>query len=258
MKVDSLVSIRWKLPVVCADGAIQVCRLVLLERPENISLFDTVPFDWVKNRALVKRAKAEHDALPDNMRTLINAILWNGTRFRHFCTRPSSVKGHHSYMNGNLVHTVEVAETVRLNAPRYPEADLGISLACAWLHDMGKAEEYNPWKNGWGMSDRGKLIGHRHTVLEWIAAAMATNRIVIPERHYLSMMHALTAAPGAEYIGIRTPVTPEATLLNMADRLSGESSLTAMLANKNGGWGNDHPHRKSRPFTLKENLLETF
>lgn len=251
LKEDMLVSVRWKLPVHCHAGAIQVSRLVLLELPINtVNLFETVPHRWVKNRELVGRAKVILDTLPDNLRFLFTAILWNGARFRRFCNRPASVSGHHSVESGNLLHTIEVAETVMLNINRYPKANLGIGLAAALLHDIGKAEEYNRWSNGWGMTDRGKLVGHRHTVLEWIAAAMATNRIHIPEKHYLSLVHALTAAPGAEYIGVRTPVTPEATLLSLADKLSGESDLTTMLANHTGGWGSQHPHRKSKPFTL--------
>jgi 3'-5' exoribonuclease len=251
LKEDVLVSVRWKLPVFCTEGAIQISRLVLLEHPiGTLNLFETVPYHWVKDRQLVNRAKAIMDALPDNLSLLIIAILWNGARFHRFCNRPASVSGHHSFESGNLLHTVEVAETIQLNASRYPLANLGISLAAALLHDIGKADEYSQWGDGWGMTDRGKLVGHRHTVLEWIAAAKATNRIYIPDAHYLSLIHALTAAPGAEFIGIRAPTTPEATLLNIADKLSGESSLTGMLVNKNGGWGIKHHHRKSKPFTL--------
>lgn len=259
LKPDMLVSVRWKLPVTCTDGAIQISRLVLLEHPvKGLNLFDTVPYDWVKDRALVKRARTLLDALPDNLHLLILAILWNGTRFRRFCNRPASLTGHHSHENGNLQHTVEVSENVILNGPCYPLANPGISLAAAWLHDMGKADEYNPWSNGWGMTDRGRLVGHRHTVLEWIAAARATNRILIAENHYLSLLHALTAAPGAEFIGIRPPTTPEATLLSIADKLSGESDLTGMLAKQQGGWGNQHPHRKSKPYTLPVNIAASF
>lgn len=260
LKADMLVSVRWKLPVNSVGGAIQISRLVLLERPiKGANLFETVPFAWVKDHDLVKRAKTVMDALPDNLNHLIVAILWHGTRFRHFCNRPASMNGHHSTVNGNLLHTTEVAETVMLNAARYPQANLGISLAAAILHDVGKADEYNQWSNGnWGMTDRGKLVGHRHTIIEWISAAMATNRILIQDKHYLSLIHALTAAPGAEWIGIRAPATPEATLLNVADKLSGESSLTSMLANQNGGWGTKHPHRKGNLFTLPADALTTF
>jgi len=257
LKADLLVSVRWKLPVVCVGGAIQISRLVLLEHPiKGINPFETVPHSWVKDRDLVKRAKSLLDALPDNLQHLITAVLCDGIRFRRFCDRPASMNNHHAYLNGNLRHTVEVAETVQLLAVRYPQANLGVSMAAALLHDTGKAVEYNPWgcNDRWGMTDRGKLIGHRHTVIEWIAQAMVTNRIMLPEKHYLSLMHAMTSAPNAEWLGIRNPSTPEATLLSMADRLSGESALTAQLAKQNGGWGEKHPHRKGKPFTLPSDL----
>lgn len=259
LKTDMLVSVRWKLPVTCVKGAIQISRLVLLEHPiKGTNLFETVPYAWVKDRKLVKRASTILSALPDNLHLLIITILWDGTRFRRFCNRPSSISGHHSHENGNLLHTIEVAENVRLNARCYPLANEGICIAAALLHDMGKADEYYPWSKGWGMTDRGKLVGHRHTVIEWIAVARATNRILIAENHYLSLLHALTAAPGADFIGIRAPTTPEATLLSIADKLSGESALTGTLANQRGGWGNQHPHRKSKPYTLPPDVWASF
>ena len=259
LKADLLVSVRWKLPYTCVNGAIQISRLVLIERPiKGTNLFESVPHDWVKDRKLVARAKDMLELLPENLQHLITTVLWNGVRFRQFCDRPASVSDHHAYQNGNLRHTVEVAETVKLLAENYLQANLGISLAAAILHDVGKAEEYTPWSNGWGMTDRGKLVGHRHTVLEWIAVAVARNRINLPEPHYLSLIHALTAAPGAEWLGIRIPATPEATLLSMADRLSNESALTAQLAKQSGGWGDKHPHRKGKPFTLPTDDMSTF
>lgn len=252
LRTDLLVSVRWKLPAIMTRGALQIARLVLLEYPvKGVNPFETVPPRWVKDRSLVTKARNLLNALPDNLRQLVCAIFWDGVRFRLFCDRPASMRDHHSNRNGNLRHTVEVGEMVRLLASRYPQANLGISLAAALLHDAGKAAEYDTWSNGgWCMTDRGKLVGHRHTVLEWIAVAMAKNRVILSERHHLSLLHALTAAPNAEWLGIRSPVTPEATLLSMADRLSGESALTAELASRAGGWGGRHPNRKGKPFTL--------
>lgn len=252
LRSDILVSVRWKLPVVSAGGAIQISRLVLLEHPvKGVNLFEMIPPSWVNDRELVRRGTRMLDRLESNLKLLVTAILWDGPRFRRFCDRPASIRGHHAYRNKNLRHTIEVAEKVRVLAEGYPQANLGISVTAAILHDVGKADEYDSWgKDSWGMTDRGKLVGHRHTVLEWIAVALATNRIVLPEQHYLSLLHALTSAPNAEWLGIRTPVTPEATLVSMADRLSGESALTAQLSRRNGGWGSQHPHRKGKPFTL--------
>ncbi len=254
LKVDSLVSVRWKFPMLHEGETIRISRLVLLEIPfKTFNPFETVPSSWVKDRGLVERAAAVFNTVPDNLRHLLVAVLWNGTRFRQFCECPSSLGNHHAQRNGNLRHTVEVAETVNFLSAKYPLANRGISLAAAFLHDVGKAADYSVnGRDNWAMSDRGRLVGHRHTVIEWISQAMATNRIVLQERHYLSLLHALTSAPNAQWLGIRTPVTPEATLLSMADHLSGESELTGQLSNRSGGWGNQHPHRKSKPFTLPD------
>jgi len=125
-------------------------------------------------------------------------------------------------------------------------------MAAGFLHDAGKAVEYNSWHNGKrGVTDRGRLIGHRHTVLEWIAVAMAINRIQLHEQQYLSLLHALNCGKGAEWLGDREPSTPEATLLSMADRLSGERSLLDQFANNEGGWGKKLSHRRVQPYTIQ-------
>lgn len=252
LRAGLLVSVRWKLPVTMDKGSIHISRLVLLEQPiKGVNPFEMVPPRWVRDRNLVKKARNLLDALPDNLQQLVCAIFWDGVRFGLFCDRPASIRDHHSKRNGNLRHTVEVAEMVQLLASQYPQANLGISLTAALLHDAGKAAEYGAWSNGgWRMTDRGKLVSHRHTVLEWIAVAMAKNRIILSEKHHLSLLHALTSAPNAEWLGIRSPVTPEATLLSMAYRLNNENALTSQLANRYGGWGGRHPNRKDKPLTL--------
>jgi 3'-5' exoribonuclease len=226
--------------------------LVLLERPEkSLNLFQTVPHHWAPDRALVKQAAEHWDCIPSTLQELLRAVFWDGHRFRRFCERPSSLTDHHSEQNGNLIHTVEVVSTIKMLAMQFPQAHLGIALTAGFLHDAGKAAEYNPWKGGsWGMTNRGRLVGHRHTIIEWLAVALATNRIALPEQQYLSLLHAITAAPGAEWLGIRSPMTPESTLLSLADRLSGEKSLVAQLAQGQGGWGDKYPHKKGQPFTI--------
>ena len=252
LRVNKLVSIRWKLTVLSSHGAIHISRLALIERPlRQFNLFDTVPPSWVSDRKLVTAARDMLDRLPSNLQHLFCAVMWDGFRFRRFCEAPSSLNNHHAYRNGNLKHTIETAENAMTIAKLFPQANLGICLAAALLHDVGKADEYvSCGPDYWTMSDRGKLVGHRNTVQEWISAAISTNRINLPESVHYSLVHALTAAPNAEWLGIRNPVTPEAMILSFADRLSAEQDMTLALASKSGGWGNKHPHRKGKPFTL--------
>lgn len=250
-----LVSPRWLGRSTRSEqGAVRISRLVLLEIPQaGATLFDMVPHEWVRDRTLVERARALVDALPRHMTFLFNAMFWNGQRFMRFVVGPSSLNGHHTGRNGNLLHTVEVAETALKLAENRNGVCLDVLLMAALLHDAGKADEYafNHRRGTFEISDRGALIGHKLTVLEWISAAMASNRILMPGMHYLGLVHALTSAKGApDWVGIRESRSLEALLLSVADRLSGNQNLINQLTPKSEGFGKFHPHLRGRPYIV--------
>lgn len=251
----ALVSPRWLGRNTCSEqGAVRISRLVLLEIPQaTVTLFDTVPPDWVRDRGLVERVRALVEGLPRHMAFLFNAMFWDGRRFMRFVVGPSSMNGHHNGRNGNLQHTVEVAETALTLANNRNGVCREILLMAALLHDAGKADEYafNYRRGVFEISDRGALIGHKLTVLEWIAAAMAKNRILMPESHYLGLVHALTSAKGApDWVGVRESRSLEAMLLSTADRLSGHQDLVDQLAPAVDGFGKYHPHLRGRPYIV--------
>ena len=69
-----LVSIRWLGRPTCVKGAVRIARLVPLDRPEpSLNLFDTVPSNWLADRALLRRAGAHWDGLQPSFRHLFNA-----------------------------------------------------------------------------------------------------------------------------------------------------------------------------------------
>jgi 3'-5' exoribonuclease len=249
----SLVSICWLGKPVSVQGAVRISRLVILERAEpSVNLFRTIPATWVKDRTLVARAAGLWESLSRPCQHLLNAIFWDGNRFHRFLAGPSSLSGHHSDVGGNFRHAVEVAETCLMLAMGNANVCHSVVVTAALLHDAGKADEYRlkPNSRRLTMSPRGQLVGHRHTILEWIAVARATQRVVMPETHYLGLIHALTAAKGAEWLGIRTPVSLEATILSSADRLSGQSALVEQTVPDDSGFGAYHPHLKGRPYVL--------
>jgi len=255
----SLVSPRWLGKSTRSEkGAVHISRLVLLEIPQvGATLFDIVPHEWVRDRALVERARALVDALPRPMAFLFNAMFWDGRRFMRFVVGPSSLNGHHNGRNGNLLHTVEVAETALKLAENRNGVCLDVLLMAALLHDAGKADEYkfNYRRGIFEISDRGALIGHKLTILEWIAAAMAKSRILMPETHYLGLVHALTSAKGApDWVGVRESRSLEAMLLSTADRLSGQQDLVDQLAPEHNGFGRYHPHLRGRPYLVGNGL----
>ena len=161
--------------------------------------------------------------------------------------------GHHAEPNGNLRHTVEVAEEMRNLCRTRSYANQALGVLSALLHDAGKADEYvSNGKGGWDMSDRGKLLGHKVSAVEWIVQAVTRWNIKFPPGHYESLLHIMTAVPHApDWMGLRQPVTPESLLLSMADRLSGHDDLMELTVNKDGGFGRFHKHLKSAPFTVR-------
>lgn len=250
----SLVAIRWHGHPVAIDGTIRISRLVLMEIPTpSFNLFRTVPLAWVHNRDLVARAADLWEALPRGFQHLFNAIFWDGNRFQRFLNGPSSLNGHHNDRSGNFRHSVEVAERALSLAHDYEGTFVPVLILGGLLHDAGKADEYcfDFKRHAYEMSERGALVGHKNTILEWIAAAMARHRIILPEAHYLALVHALTAAKGApEWLGIRPPMSMDATILSMADRLSGHSDLHAKLAPEGDGFGRYHRHLGGRPYVV--------
>jgi 3'-5' exoribonuclease len=157
-------------------------------------------------------------------------------------------------MGGNFLHALEVAELCATLAEPPRRIAIDVLLLAALLHDAGKADEYDydRRRQVFVMSERGALVGHRHTVIEWIAAAMATRRIAIPEIKHLGLLHCLTAGVGAEFLGIRRPATLEAKILSHADRLSGDADLFRQTAPKQAGFGRYHKHLHGRPYVMEE------
>lgn len=248
-----LVTPRWTSKSACTKGQVIINRLSPVNIPSSESLFDTVPYEWVKDREIIKQAREIMNSLPIDFVKLINSIFWDYRRFYRFLLGPSSLNGHHKDKHGNLRHSLEVANNALMLAKGRITTCPHILATAALLHDAGKADEYqfNYSRNCFEISARGVLLGHKLSIVEWIAAAIAQYQITIPENQLLSLLHALTAAKGApDWVGIRQPVSPEANLLSIADRLSGQDDLFTQTMPSNEGFGRYHKHLRGRPFLV--------
>ena len=253
IQAGSLVTPRWTSKAVCIQGQIIINRLLPVTSPSQVNLFDTVPYEWVSNRSIVQEAKQLVARLPDPFIKLFNGVFLDSQRFYRYVVGPSSLNGHHNVKHGNLIHTIEVANNSLMLAKARPLVNLDILIMGALLHDAGKADEYefNTRRAAFEISTRGALLGHKLSIVEWIAAAEAQYQIALPENQRLGLLHALTAVKGApDWVGIREAVSPEAHLLSMADRLSGQDDLYKQTMPTKEGFGRYHKHLKGRPFLV--------
>ncbi len=252
--IGQIVSPRMNFEPTCTNGLIRISRLVIYEQPtDSINLFDLIPHGWVKDRDVVKRGALLMADLSVAHRLLFNAIFWNHARFERFCKQPSSMIGHHSEQSGNLKHTVEVAEEMRGYCVTRSFTNIHLGVLSAFLHDAGKADEYflND-KGGWYLTERGKLLGHKITVVEWIATAVSKWNIELPQDHYVGLLHIFTALPNApDWMGVREPAMHESFLLSICDRLSGRDDLVKQTLTNTGGFGRNHRHLKTALFQVR-------
>ncbi|MFZ4539585.1 HD domain-containing protein, partial [Propionivibrio sp.] len=250
----SLASLDMEGEVPATTDAVPITQLQLLELPvPTLNLFETIPPGWVRNRELVQRGLVLWASLPNYCQHLFNAMFWASKRFQRFAIGPSSMNGHHAERNGNLRHSVEVAEYADEMSHGNPDVCRPVLILAALIHDAGKADEYeyDDQRKSYFLSRRGILIGHRHTVIEWLAAAEACYQIDPPPLHYLTLLHSLTSARGTTWLGIREPRSLEATLLSISDRLSGEADLVHRQAPASDGFGKHHPHLRGRSFVVR-------
>jgi 3'-5' exoribonuclease len=249
-----LVTIRPAQPIRCSNGAIRIQRLLPVDRPlASENLFRTIPNGWCKDRALVARAIALWDALPRPLAHLVNAVLWGSGRFHRFVMGPSSLNGHHNGWNGNFRHSVEVAEQSRDMGEVSSLANVPLLIAAGLLHDAGKADEYTYDRalGAFHLSTSGELIGHRDTLVGWLAVARAMEGVMMPDDLYLALCHTIHAVSHApRYLGLREPRCIEAEILSMTDRLSGGHDLHLRNAPADGeaGFGRYHRHLGHRTF----------
>jgi putative nucleotidyltransferase with HDIG domain len=204
--------------------------------------------DFVMLREIIWR-------LDEEMRGVICEVLTHADIAPGFFLAPGSVAGHHAVAGGNLRHAVEVALTVaRLVQDHGTDLDRDLAIAAAILHDVGKALEYEAKGNGaWQMSLRGKLIGHKLTGYEYVAAAVRDYEL--GHERALSLLHCLSASSAPAYLGMRSPACMEAQIVSMADRLSGQTDLFSQLRIPGKFMGRRHKHLTEQPF-FPSNVLQ--
>ncbi|MBV6492800.1 MAG: 3'-5' exoribonuclease YhaM [Turneriella sp.] len=162
------------------------------------------------------------------IRTLLQKITSNELRevcieflkdrafMRLFIESPASRGVHHAYIGGLMEHTCNVMHTVAEFCKIYPHADADLALAGAFLHDIGKVDEYDFLLSHYEHSEAGRLKGH--TLLSYERLKV---KLVKSKMHPLTqakLEHVILSHQGKRIWGaIEEPRFLEAYLVHAAD-----------------------------------------
>jgi len=156
----------------------------------------------------------EHDGL---RKLLISTFSQEQIVFP-FMQVPASLRYHHNFQGGLLVHSLECARIIRdLSIFSQPDRDLGITAAL--LHDLGKIKTIGI---DFSRPELGKAIDHEAITLELCAAGLAQLDISDPKTG-IDLRHILTCRSLKRWG--HEPKHPIAHALQLADRLSSDNNL---------------------------------
>jgi 3'-5' exoribonuclease len=234
-EAGSLVRMAWRRD----HGTPQVVRVWTLPQVDpDVDLLQTVPRSWLPtDGALGGMPYSIMDAFASlwqrmtaPWRAWFNALFWHEPRrLQAFLTAPASLQHHHAHRHGLLLHSLDCAVRALRLAQHDPRVDQSLLLMAALVHDVAKAEEYE-WDErtqSMRLTQRGELLGHRLGVLEWLAIARESlpEALRVPPPQALALYHAIEACNAPDWVGLRSPRTPEAHYLASVDALSGYAQL---------------------------------
>lgn len=153
-----------------------------------------------------------------SLRKLTMAFLSDQSLMRRFMRAPAAKSMHHAYLGGLLEHTLAVSRLVSAICEHYPVLDRDQLLVGAFLHDMGKIDEF-VYDLFIDYSDSGRLLGHMVLGVEILEAKTCTVKS-LPEEEKRLLKHLILSHHGEpEFGAVKLPMTREAFVLHAADDL---------------------------------------
>ena len=172
----------------------------------------------------------------------INKICNYLLRFKYwneFCSYPAGKTMHHAFVNGLLMHTVDMAKMADYIASLCPDTiNRDLLIAGILLHDIGKIAEYHvsPVTGLFiGYNKNGRLLGH--SVIGAIEVDCAAGIVEARSEIVLLLKHMILSHHGDPKCGAaKAPVTIEAEILHDIDLLdSRKAAYSEALAHTPAG-----------------------
>lgn len=154
----------------------------------------------------------------NELREICLAFLKDRAFMKLFLEAPSSRQVHHAYIGGLMEHTLNVMKQTAAFIKIYPHADADLMLAGAFLHDIGKVDEYDFLLSRYDYSEAGRLKGHTLLGYERLTAKLA--RVKMHELTRAKLEHVVLSHQGKRIWGaIEEPRFLEAYLVHAADAI---------------------------------------
>jgi 3'-5' exoribonuclease len=157
---------------------------------------------------------------PTRLRSAVETF-YRDERFRdRFSQCPAALTGPHAMLGGLLKHTVEVAAIAR-TLGRVMRADVGLTVAGALLHDLGKTEAYT-WDGAFALSESGGRLGQAalgSIMLERRLRSPSAPLLTQDEVRELQHIVLVTGSTGV------MPRTLAAKAVQLAEAASGEAAV---------------------------------
>jgi 3'-5' exoribonuclease len=164
-------------------------------------------------------------------RRLCEAILADPDIMTRFKLAPAAKSMHHAYIGGLLEHTLSVITLVYRICNHYPDLDRDLLIAGAFLHDIGKIDEF-VYDTHIDYSDAGRLVGHMVMGIQIVEDKIRTIE-GFPAETSILLKHLILSHHGeAQFGAVRLPASREAFALHLADDLDAKmNAISRILAN---------------------------
>ncbi|TWT43200.1 3'-5' exoribonuclease YhaM family protein [Botrimarina hoheduenensis] len=171
---------------------------------------------------------------------------------------PAATRNHHAFAGGYLEHVRNVATHARMLADRYaglypdltPPLDVGLVVAGAVLHDIGKLRELCVTPLGGEYTPAGSLVGHilqGRDMIREAAAAQDADGEPLGAEQLLRLEHIIISHQRLpEWGSPKPPMTPEALLVHYADDCDAKFQMMRQILADDAAGG---------PLTSRRNVL---
>ena len=196
LQPNSLVNIEANIDV-SADLPYFRCKFIAMASGEQGQLKSLIqlPIELTDSRALYSFFTVLQSVKDPRLVSFVEQVLLQPDIGVRFIQCPASLRHHHNYAAGLLIHSVEVAQCFAFHVGlSEQERDLGI--VASLLHDVGKTLTSTPHLT---RTLKGQAVSHDDLTLEICATALAS----LEQSHEglaIQLRHIWTCAtPGARY-----------------------------------------------------------